>query len=288
MAHPRMAPAPSPASRHALRGAGGTVLGLRGGHAADGLDAASRRVQRPAPRGRHAATPGPYALHAKALSGGKEGTRAGPRRRSASSCPPTSGPCSGAASGCTCRRRPMSHAGSSTRAIPRPGHRRRGHASTTLDWYEVATYQQKYMASGTRPSRRASRGVQVSGTPLVPRPGPASSGSSTRQRPHAEAATPRVWLDGVELGWPEQFVFSDRPPRAAGAREGHRLHGAGDRHRPLPGPHGVHRLVAGRPGRRQAAARLRPGLKRDFSPAAPPAGAGARRRWSPPPRWTSR
>ena len=28
---------------------------------------------------------------------------------------------------------------------------------------------------------------------------------------HPEAAEPRMWLDGVELAWPERFVFSDPP-----------------------------------------------------------------------------
>ncbi len=163
---------------------------------------------------------GRYALHAKALSGGREGTQGGPKKTLRFDLPAHFGPVLwGRVWVYTTPARPMSHAGLFSARYPRPG--RAGGAFDTLDWYEVATYQQKYMAIWHPPEPPGfPEWVQVSGTPLVLDAWACLEWQfDGANGTHAEAATPRVWLDGVELGWPEQFVFSDPPTATPPVRE---------------------------------------------------------------------
>ncbi|KFA94684.1 hypothetical protein [Archangium violaceum] len=163
---------------------------------------------------------GRYALHARQLSGGKEGTQGGPKKTLRFDLPAHFGPVLwGRAYVYTTPERPASHAGLFSARYPRPGSADR--AFDTLDWYEVATYQQKYMAIWHPPEPPGfPEWVLVSGTPLV-LDGWAclewlfdgANGS------HPEAAEPRMWLDGVELEWPERFVFSDPPTTVPPVRE---------------------------------------------------------------------
>jgi hypothetical protein len=110
--------------------------------------------------------------------------------------------------------RPVSHAGLFNARYPRPDS-----ASTAmedLDWYEVATYQEKYMSIWHPPEPPGfPEWVKVSDTLLVLDTWTCLEwlfdGANGQ---NAEAADPRVWLDGTELLWPEEFVFSE-PPGAA-------------------------------------------------------------------------
>ncbi|HZH16567.1 MAG TPA: hypothetical protein VE057_19600 [Archangium sp.] len=163
---------------------------------------------------------GRYALHARQLVGGKEGTQGGPKKTVRFDLPAHFGPVLwGRAYVYTTPERPASHAGLFSARYPRPGST--GRAFDTLDWYELATYQRKYMAIWHPPEPPGfPEWVLVSGTPLV-LDGWAclewlfdgANGS------HPEAAEPRVWLDGAELEWPERFVFSDPPTTTPPVRE---------------------------------------------------------------------
>lgn len=163
---------------------------------------------------------GRYALHARQLVGGKEGSQGGPKKTIRFELPAGFGPVLwGRAYVYTTPERPTSHAGLFNARYPRPGSTER--AFDTLDWYEVATYQQKYMSIWHPPEPPGfPEWVQVSGTPLVLDEWTClewlfdgANGSEP------EAAEPRVWLNGVELEWPERFVFSDPPTTTRPVRE---------------------------------------------------------------------
>jgi hypothetical protein len=155
---------------------------------------------------------GKYSLHAKGLVGGTEGAQGGPKKTIRFDLPPAFGPTLwGRAFVYTTPARPASHAGIFNARYPRPGS-----TMTTidkLDWYEVATYTQKYMSIWHPPEPPGyPEWVQVSDAPLVLDAWAClewSFDAGNAGRP--EAADPRVWLDGVELPWPTTFVFSDPP-----------------------------------------------------------------------------
>ncbi|WP_420067685.1 hypothetical protein [Stigmatella aurantiaca] len=163
---------------------------------------------------------GRYALHAKEMVGGKEGSQGGPKKTLRFNLPAQFGPVLwGRAYVYTTPERPMSHAGLFNARYPRPGQTEG--AFDTLDWYEVATYQQKYMSIWHPPEPPGfPEWVQVSDTPLVLNEWTClewlfdgANGSEP------EAADPRVWLNGVELSWPEKFVFSDPPTSTPPVKE---------------------------------------------------------------------
>jgi hypothetical protein len=153
---------------------------------------------------------GSYSLHAAALSGGTPGTAGGPKKSIKYDLPANFGPIMwGRAYVYTTPERPMSHAGLFNARYPRPDM-----ASTsmeTLDWYEVASYQEKYMSIWHPPEPPGfPEWVKVSDTPLVLDAWTCLEWLFDGENgQNAEAADPRVWLDGVELLWPEEFVFSD-------------------------------------------------------------------------------
>lgn len=163
---------------------------------------------------------GRYALHARQLVGGAEGSQGGPKKTLRFELPAHFGPVLwGRVYVYTSPTRPRSHAGLFNARYPRPG--QTGGGMDTLDWYEVATYQQRYMAIWHPPEPPGfPEWVQVSDTPLVLDDWAClewlfDGANGT----HAEAAEPRVWLNGTELQWPETFVFSDPPTQGRPVRE---------------------------------------------------------------------
>lgn len=117
--------------------------------------------------------------------------------------------------------RGASHAGLFNARYPRPG-RSAGDAFSALDWYEVATYQQNYMAIWHPPEPPGyPEWVLVSDRPLV-LDGWAClewlfEGGAAPGRP--DAADPRVWLDGAELTWAQHFVFAEPATTTRSAQE---------------------------------------------------------------------
>lgn len=155
---------------------------------------------------------GSYSLHAKDLLGGTPGTAGGPKKSLRYTLPANFGPVLwGRAFVYTTPARPTSHAGLFNARYPRPG--TPSTAFEDLDWYEVASYQEKYMAIWHPPEPPGfPEWVLVSDTPLVLDAWSCLEWLFDGANGDAEeAADPRVWLDGSELSWPEQFVFSDPP-----------------------------------------------------------------------------
>ncbi|MDB5104409.1 MAG: hypothetical protein JWP91_2098 [Fibrobacteres bacterium] len=153
---------------------------------------------------------GGFALHAKDLVGGKEGVQGGPKKSIKYTLPANFGPILwGRAFVFTTPARPASHAGLFNARYPRPGSTNTTMAA--LDWYELATYQQTYMAIWHPPEPPGyPEWVLHSDKPLVLDAWAClewvfdgSNGTAP------EAADPRVWVDGTELAWPDTFVFSD-------------------------------------------------------------------------------
>jgi hypothetical protein len=162
---------------------------------------------------------GQYALHAKDLQGGAEGKDGGPKKTVRFSLPAGFGPVLwGRAFMYATPARPMSHAGFFNARYPRPG----AMASTfttigTLDWYEVASSNMNYVSIYHPPEPPGTpEWVQVSNTPLVIDAWACLEwlfdGANGTQ---AEAAEPRLWVDGVEIAWSQTFVSpttATRPP----------------------------------------------------------------------------
>jgi hypothetical protein len=153
---------------------------------------------------------GMYSLHAKDRVGGAEGAQGGPKKTIRFNLPANFGPTLwGRAFVYTTPARPMSHAGIFNARYPRPN------ATATsidkLDWYEVATYMQKYMTVWHPPEPPGyPEWVQVGDTLLV------LDGWACLEwlfdganGTNPQAADPRLWLNGTELRWPMSFVFSD-------------------------------------------------------------------------------
>jgi hypothetical protein len=157
---------------------------------------------------------GAYALHAKNYMGGSPDQQGGPKYTITYALPAGFGPVLwGRAYVYTTPAAPESHAGFFNARYPRPG------TSTTLmqylDWYEVATDSPEagapadYMAIWHPPEppgqpedvRISGAGAVVDGWACVEWLFDASGA------PDAEAAEPRVWLNGVELSWPTTFSY---------------------------------------------------------------------------------
>jgi hypothetical protein len=166
---------------------------------------------------------GQFALHAKDLQGNVEGKDGGPKKTMRFNLPTTFGPTlwgrafvfTQTAAGAP---RPVSHAGLFNARYPRPN----AAAGTTttitsLDWYEVATSAMNYVSIWHPPEPPGTpEWVQTSDTPLVLDNWAcvewlfdAANGTA------AEAADPRVWVDGAEIVWSKTFVSpatATRPP----------------------------------------------------------------------------
>jgi hypothetical protein len=154
---------------------------------------------------------GMYALHAKDLLGGVEGQQGGPKKTVRFDLPADFGPTLwGRAFVYTTPARPSSHAGIFNARYPRPGM-----VTATdigkLDWYEVATYMQRYMTVWHPPEPPGyPEWVQVADTPLVLDDWACLEWLfDGANGANPQAADPRLWLNGTELTWPAPFVFSD-------------------------------------------------------------------------------
>jgi hypothetical protein len=154
---------------------------------------------------------GTFSLHAKDLRGGVEGQQGGPKKTVRFELPASFGPTLwGRAFVYTTPARPSSHAGIFNARYPRPG-TPTVTAIDKLDWYEVATYTQKYMTVWHPPEPPGyPEWVQVADASVVLDDWAClewlfDGANGT----NPQAADPRLWLNGVELGWPAPFVFSD-------------------------------------------------------------------------------
>jgi hypothetical protein len=156
---------------------------------------------------------GKFALHAMDLMGNVEGKDGGPKktmRFNLPTTPPYFGPTLwGRAFVFTTPARPMSHAGLFNARYPRPGAAMNTWTNiATLDWYEVATSTMNYVSIFHPPEPPGTpEWVQTSDTPLVLDNWAcvewlfdAANGGA------AEAAEPRVWVDGTEIVWSKTFV----------------------------------------------------------------------------------
>ena len=156
---------------------------------------------------------GMYSLHAKDFSGGTPGQQGGPKKTITYALPANFGPVLwGRAFVFTTPAAPDSHAGLFNARYPPPNST--ATAMETLDWYEVATFTQKYMAIWHPPEPPGyPEDVLVSETPAVVGKWvclewlfDGANGTAS------EAAQPRMWVDGTELTWPLAFTYPDGGP----------------------------------------------------------------------------
>ena len=157
---------------------------------------------------------GAFSLHAKDFKGGTEGNQGGPKKTMRFNLPAGFGPVMwGRAFVYTTPARPSSHAGLFNARYPRPGST--ATSIDTLDWYEAATYMGTYMSIWHPPEPPGyPEAVQVTDTPI------ALDGWACLEwlfdganGDAPEAAEPRMWLDGVELAWPNTFIYPDGAKR---------------------------------------------------------------------------
>jgi hypothetical protein len=156
---------------------------------------------------------GTYALHAKDLTGGMLMSDGGPKKTIRYDLPAGFGPIlwgrvwvytdTGVA-----MNRPPSHSGLFNARYARPG--TTDTDISKLDWYEVATYTQNYMSIWHPPEPPGyPEWVKVSGAPMVLDGWACLEWEFDGQNgTEAQAADPRTWLNGTELTWPMEFVFS--------------------------------------------------------------------------------
>jgi len=155
---------------------------------------------------------GRFALHAMSLAGGVEGTAGGPKKTLKFTLPEGfGGNLWGRIYVYTSPARPKSHAGLFNARYARPASTSTSADIRTLDWYEVATYQQTYMAIWHPPEPPGyPEWVLHSDEPLKLDAWACLEwqfdGDNGDER---DAADPRVWLDGTEIAWARKFVFSD-------------------------------------------------------------------------------
>jgi hypothetical protein len=151
---------------------------------------------------------GMYSLHAKDYQGGTEGNQGGPKKTIRFNLPAGFGPVLwGRAFIYTTPARPASHAGFFNARYPRPMSTATDFGS--LDWYESATYMGTYMSIWHPPEPPGyPEAVQVTSTPIVLDDWACLEWEFDGQNGTApEAAEPRMWLDGVELAWPNTFIY---------------------------------------------------------------------------------
>ncbi len=150
---------------------------------------------------------GTYSLHAKDFSGGTETAQGGPKHTMQFSLPTGFGPTLwGRAYVYMTPATPMSHAGFFNARYQPVGSTQT--PIDTLDWYEVATSGGKYVSIWHPPEPPGTpEAVQISDTAGVVDDWvcvewlfDAQNGTA------AQAASPRVWLNGVELAWPTKEI----------------------------------------------------------------------------------
>ena len=150
---------------------------------------------------------GTYSLHAKDFLGGTETTQGGPKHTMSYNLPPRFGPTLwGRAWVYMTPAVPMSHAGFFNARYPPIG--MSGTAIDTLDWYEVATSGGKYVSIWHPPEPPGTpEAVQISDTAGVVDDWACVEWLFDAQNgAAAQAASPRVWLNGVELAWPTKEI----------------------------------------------------------------------------------
>jgi len=154
---------------------------------------------------------GTYSLHAKGLKGGTEGAQGGPKKTIRFNLPAAFGPALWGRMWLFTSVVPMSHSGLFNARYARPN--TTDTAIEKLDWYEVATYTGKYMSIWHPPEPPGfPEWVKVSGTPGVANDWVCLEWFFDGANGNApQAADPRVWLNGTELTWPMEFVFSEPP-----------------------------------------------------------------------------
>jgi hypothetical protein len=153
---------------------------------------------------------GRYSLHARSFVGGAPGTQGGPKATIVYTLPADFGPVLwGRAFVYTDPAAPDSHAGIFNARYPRPGSS--DTSMSAMDWYEVASYTQKYMTVWHPPEPPGyPEDVQVSDKPVeldrfacLEWLFDGSNGDA------GEGAQPRTWVDGAELSWPDSFTYPD-------------------------------------------------------------------------------
>lgn len=153
---------------------------------------------------------GQYALHARDFVGGSPTVQGGPKATIVYTLPASFGPVLwGRVFAYIEPSAPASHAGIFNARYPPPGST--ATAESTLDWYEVASYTQKYMSIWHTPEPPGyPEDVQVSSTPVIVNQyvclewlfdGSAGDGG--------QASTPRMWVNGTELSWPDEFTYPE-------------------------------------------------------------------------------
>jgi hypothetical protein len=147
-----------------------------------------------------------YSLHAKDLQGG-------PQHTLKYVLPANWGPVMwGRLRLYTTPTRPEAHAGFFNARYPKPGQPDNA-PENQLDWYEIASYQQKYMTIWHPPWPPGfPEDVQVSDTQLVLDQWTCVEwlfDGKTNVTDPSQAALPKAWLDGTELAWPEHFTYSE-------------------------------------------------------------------------------
>jgi len=146
-----------------------------------------------------------YSLHAKDLQGG-------PQHTWRYDLPANWGPVMwGRLRLFTTPTRPEAHAGFFNARYPKPGQPDNA-PENQLDWYEVASYQQKYMTIWHPPWPPGfPEDVQVSDTMLVLDNWTCIEWffDGENASDALQAALPKAWLDGTELAWPEHFTYSE-------------------------------------------------------------------------------
>jgi hypothetical protein len=156
-----------------------------------------------------------YSLHAKDLVGG-------PQHTLKYVLPANFGPVMwGRMRLYTTPTRPDAHAGFFNARYPVPGAADDA-PENQLNWYEVASYQQAYMSIFHPPWPPGfPEDVQVSDTQLVLDQWTCVEWLFDGQNdadPN-EAGLPKMWLDGVELAWPQHFTYSEPAGAAAPFRD---------------------------------------------------------------------
>lgn len=156
-----------------------------------------------------------YSLHAKDLQGG-------PQHTLEYVLPANFGPVMwGKMRLYTTPTRPEAHAGFFNARYPVPGQPDDA-PENQLNWYEIASYQQAYMSIFHPPWPPGfPEDVQVSDTLLVLDNWTCVEWlfDGENAADPEEAALPRMWLDGVELAWPQHFTYSEPAGAAAPFRD---------------------------------------------------------------------
>ena len=164
---------------------------------------------------------GTHALHAKDLLGGQENVQGGPKKTIRYTLPANFGPVMWGRAWVFTTAAPQSHSGLFNARYPRPG--------TTdtdigkLDWYEIATYQAKFMGIWHVPEvpTGTPEWVKVSTMPVIVNDWTCWEWQFDAQNgTAAEAADPRIWINGVEQTWGQTFVYPDGAARATQEKAG--------------------------------------------------------------------